>query len=105
MLEADFELEVQALMKNPAMHNELPSMRCVGYRQMWQYLSGEIDKPQMIDKGIAATRQLAKRQITWLRSMDNCRMFDPFNQTGSLEDDTLKEWLPRALLKLARASQ
>ena len=105
MLEADFELEVQALMKNPAMHNELPSMRCVGYRQMWQYLSGEIDKPQMIDKGIAATRQLAKRQITWLRGMDNCRMFDPFNQTGSLEDDTLKEWLSRALLKLAQASQ
>ena len=105
MLEAGFELEVQALMHNPAMHNELPSMRCVGYRQMWQYLSGELDKPQMIDKGIAATRQLAKRQITWLRGMDNCRMFDPFNQTGSLEDDTLKEWLSRALLKLAQASQ
>jgi len=105
MLEAGFESEVQALMNNPVMHNDLPSMRCVGYRQMWQYLSGEIDRPQMIDKGVAATRQLAKRQITWLRGMDNCRMFDPFNETDSLEDDTLKDWLSHALLALAQVTR
>ena len=100
MLEAGFEQEVQALMENPAMHSELPSMRCVGYRQMWQYLSGDIDRSQMIDKGVAATRQLAKRQITWLRSMENCRMIDPFTETDKLEDDTLKAWLSQALVKL-----
>ncbi|MDX1811488.1 MAG: tRNA dimethylallyltransferase, partial [Gammaproteobacteria bacterium] len=44
-----------------------PSMRCVGYRQIWQYLDGEFDYQTMRDKGVAATRQLAKRQITWLR--------------------------------------
>ena len=101
MLEAGFEQEVQTLMNNPEMHSELPSMRCVGYRQMWQYLSGDFDKAQMVDKGVAATRQLAKRQITWLRGMENCRKLDPFTETGSLEDDTLKEWMSAALLRLA----
>lgn len=95
MLESGFEQEVEMLMRNPAMHNELPSMRCVGYRQMWEYLSGSIDRKQMIDKGVAATRQLAKRQITWLRSMD-CRKFDPFNDSAELEDNTLSEWLVAA---------
>ncbi|MBI5627139.1 MAG: tRNA (adenosine(37)-N6)-dimethylallyltransferase MiaA, partial [Nitrosomonadales bacterium] len=47
----------------------MTSMRCVGYRQAWQYLEGEISKVELLDKGIAATRQLAKRQLTWLRSM------------------------------------
>ena len=46
-------------------------MRCVGYRQAWQYLDGEINKNELLDKGIAATRQLAKRQLTWLRSMSD----------------------------------
>ena len=46
----------------------MPSMRCVGYRQAWQYLDGVIDLAQLRDTGIAATRQLAKRQLTWLRS-------------------------------------
>ena len=47
----------------------LPSMRCVGYRQVWEYLDGAIDYATMRDKGIFATRQLCKRQLTWLRSM------------------------------------
>ena len=47
----------------------LPSMRCVGYRQAWEYLDGEIDYASMREKGIFATRQLCKRQLTWLRSM------------------------------------
>jgi len=50
-------------------------MRCVGYRQAWQYLEGEIGEAELLDKGIAATRQLAKRQLTWLRSMpDNIEL-------------------------------
>jgi len=104
MLEAGFEQEVEALISNPAIHSELPSMRCVGYRQMWQYLHGDFDKPQMIEKGVAATRQLAKRQITWLRGMDNCRMLDPFSETDRLEDDTLKQWLSKACAKLAQVN-
>jgi len=47
----------------------MTSMRCVGYRQAWQYLEGEIDEAALRETGIAATRQLAKRQLTWLRSM------------------------------------
>jgi tRNA dimethylallyltransferase len=53
----------------PSLHAELPSMRCVGYRQAWQYLEGEIDYDQLRETGLAATRQLAKRQLTWLRGM------------------------------------
>lgn len=68
MLDAGFIDEVQALRQRPGMHPELPSVRCVGYRQVWNYLDGAIDRAQMIDQGVAATRQLAKRQLTWLRS-------------------------------------
>ncbi len=60
----------------PQLGAELPSMRCVGYRQAWQYLTGEIDFAALRDKGIAATRQLAKRQMTWLRGMDDAEVLD-----------------------------
>jgi len=63
------EREVRALRARGDLHLGLPSMRCVGYRQMWEYLDGSIDAATMREKGIAATRQLAKRQLTWLRSM------------------------------------
>lgn len=63
------EEEVKALRARGDLHLGLPSMRCVGYRQMWEYLDGDIGLPEMREKGIAATRQLAKRQLTWLRSM------------------------------------
>ena len=69
MLEQGLIDELQALRKKYALHPDLPSMRCVGYRQAWEYLEGEIDKGQLLEKGIVATRQLAKRQLTWLRSM------------------------------------
>lgn len=67
MLELGFEDEVKRLMERGDLHSNLPSIRCVGYRQMWEYLSGEISYDEMVFKGICATRQLAKRQITWLR--------------------------------------
>ena len=57
----------------------------------------------MIDKGVAATRQLAKRQITWLRGMDNCRMIDPFEASAQLKDDTLSAWLLSAQKSLQAA--
>ncbi|HZG20090.1 MAG TPA: tRNA (adenosine(37)-N6)-dimethylallyltransferase MiaA [Herbaspirillum sp.] len=63
------EREVTALRARGDLHLGLPSMRCVGYRQMWEYLDGSIDAATLREKGIAATRQLAKRQLTWLRSM------------------------------------
>jgi tRNA dimethylallyltransferase len=70
MLKQGFEQEVIRLRENyPALNLDLPSMRCVGYRQMWQYLEGEINLDELIAKGVAATRQLAKRQLTWLRGM------------------------------------
>lgn len=70
MIEQGLVEEVRHLrLKYPSMSLSMPSMRCVGYRQAWQYLNGELDSINLRDKGIAATRQLAKRQITWLRGM------------------------------------
>ena len=72
MLEQGLVEEVHRLRKKyPSLKAELPSMRCVGYRQAWQYLDAEFNLPELVDKGIAATRQLAKRQLTWLRGMDD----------------------------------
>ena len=76
MLGQGFEQEVKSLMARKDLHLDLPSMRCVGYRQMWQHLSGEYDYATMQDKGIVATRQLAKRQLTWLRSWPQLHTFD-----------------------------
>lgn len=67
MVEQGFEDEVRKLYERGDLHPNLPSIRCVGYRQMWEYLRGDYDKKEMIFRGICATRQLAKRQITWLR--------------------------------------
>lgn len=67
MLDQGFEDEVKKLMQRPDLHLNLPSIRCVGYRQMWEYLNGDTSYDEMVFKGICATRQLAKRQITWLR--------------------------------------
>jgi len=67
MLEAGFEQEVERLRARGDLHLDLPSMRCVGYRQMWEYLDGKMDHEEMIFRGVVATRQLAKRQMTWLR--------------------------------------
>jgi len=75
MLEHGFLAEVQRLRADPRLHADLPSMRCVGYRQAWQALDaqaasgGPLDLAGLRERGIAATRQLAKRQITWLRGM------------------------------------
>ena len=67
MLEAGFEQEVQQLFDRGDLHLDLPSMRCVGYRQMWEYIEGKLDRDEMRFRGVVATRQLAKRQMTWLR--------------------------------------
>jgi tRNA dimethylallyltransferase len=77
MLAAGLVAEVEALRARYALDRHLPSMRCVGYRQVFSYLEGEIDAPTMRARAIAATRQLAKRQFTWLRAMDAVKLGDP----------------------------
>lgn len=67
MLEQGFQKEVEKLKQRHDLHDNLPSIRCVGYRQMWQYLNDEFDYDEMVFRGVCATRQLAKRQLTWLR--------------------------------------
>ena len=81
MITQGFEQEVIALKKRPDLHENLPSIRCVGYRQMWQYLNKECDHEEMIFRGVCATRQLAKRQLTWLRNW-------PDLQWLTTDDDT-----------------
>jgi tRNA dimethylallyltransferase len=77
MLAAGLLDEVRELQrKYPDLQPDLPSMRCVGYRQVWQYLGGEFGKDELREKGIAATRQLAKRQLTWLRGMGDIMEID-----------------------------
>ena len=71
MIKQDFESEVVKLKERTDLHENLPSIRCVGYRQMWEYLNDEVDHDEMVFKGICATRQLAKRQLTWLRNWPN----------------------------------
>jgi tRNA dimethylallyltransferase len=69
MLRAGLVDELKVLRKEYALDPDLPSMRCVGYRQAWEFLEGKCDAAQLRETGIAATRQLAKRQLTWLRSL------------------------------------
>ncbi|MES2069700.1 MAG: tRNA (adenosine(37)-N6)-dimethylallyltransferase MiaA [Pseudomonadota bacterium] len=69
MLEHGFLDEVRALRQRGDLHPNLPSIRCVGYRQAWEYLDGACTLEEMRERGIIATRQLAKRQLTWLRSI------------------------------------
>jgi tRNA dimethylallyltransferase len=87
MLEQGFEAEVIKLRERGDLNLNLPSMRCVGYRQMWQYLDGELDWQEMHHKGLVATRQLAKRQMTWLRSWQGAEVIDPLS--GNLFKKTL----------------
>lgn len=76
MLELGLIGELRELRKRYALELTMPSMRCVGYRQVWQYLDGEFGLAGLRDKGVAATRQLAKRQLTWLRAMKDVTEFD-----------------------------
>lgn len=84
MLAAGLVDELRGLRDRYELDPQSPSMRCVGYRQAWEFIDGAIDATQLRDKGIAATRQLAKRQLTWLRST-RARTFDP-QSSGFAED-------------------
>lgn len=88
MLEQGLIDEVKALYARDDLDQGKPSMRAVGYRQVWEYLCGKCSYEQMVINGIVATRQLAKRQLTWLRSEENTLIFDPFD--AALTDRILK---------------
>ena len=89
MLASGFEAEARALFARGDLHTDMPSIRCVGYRQMWSYLAGEIDYDEMVYRGICATRQLAKRQMTWLRGWENVRWLDS-DSPESARDEVLQ---------------
>jgi len=77
MLADGFLDEVRVLRARGDLHADLPAIRAVGYRQAWTWLDGEGSEAEFRDRGVFATRQLAKRQITWLRSELDARVFDP----------------------------
>lgn len=94
MLAQSFEDEVRGLMARGDLTLDMPSMRCVGYRQMWQTLTGDEPRASLSQRGIAATRQLAKRQLTWLRSFEQrhvlaCDAPDVVSQLIQLADKLL----------------
>ena len=74
--------EVEALRQRPGLSGQSSSMRAVGYRQIWSHLDGEYDRASAQEKALAATRQLAKRQLTWLRSDEQLNRFDPLEGTA-----------------------
>ena len=77
MLKQGFVEEVEGLFKRGDLHAEMPSIRAVGYRQVWAYLAGDYGFDEMREKAIIATAQLAKRQMTWLRKENDCNFIDP----------------------------
>ncbi|MCZ7833184.1 MULTISPECIES: tRNA (adenosine(37)-N6)-dimethylallyltransferase MiaA [Atlantibacter] len=86
MLASGFEAEVRALFARGDLHTDMPSIRCVGYRQMWSYLAGEVPYDDMVYRGICATRQLAKRQMTWLRGWEGVHWLDSDNPEKARQD-------------------
>ncbi len=96
MLAGRFIEEVQTLKRNPNLHADLPAIRSVGYRQVWEYLDGLSDWEQMHYKALAATRQLGKRQLTWLRAISGRNTFDPFNPS---ELEQALEYCKRGLIQ------
>lgn len=89
MLQQGFEQEVRKLFQRTDLHEDLPAIRCVGYRQMWEYLQQRYDYQEMVFRAIVATRQLAKRQLTWLRSWQDLNGLDTF------ADNNLEQVLSR----------
>lgn len=92
MIEQGFQQEVEKLYSRGDLHPDLPSIRCVGYRQMWEYLRGDYNHEEMIFRGICATRQLAKRQITWLRGWKS-----PLQWLDSLQIEQAKQQILQTL--------
>lgn len=95
MLSAGLVDEVKALHDRPDLHLNLPSMRSVGYRQVWQYLDGDVDEAAMRENILVATRQLAKRQNTWLRGWEDLTFIDTLDAAGNWLE--VKDFAPECL--------
>jgi tRNA dimethylallyltransferase len=96
MLESGFENEVRNLLSDSRISAASPAMRCVGYRQMLAYLDGTVSYDEMVLRGIAATRQLAKRQMTWMRKMPDLHLFDiTVDIEALLSSDCFTRWAAR----------
>lgn len=93
MLAGGFVEEVDTLKKRGDLREELPSMRAVGYRQVWQYLDGRLDYDEMIERGVIATRQLAKRQLTWLRAEPDLVLLNMLNYRTDEVSDCISRFL------------
>jgi tRNA dimethylallyltransferase len=94
MLEMGLVEELRDLRARYPLNAEMPSMRCVGYRQAWRFLENEIDAAKLYEQGAAASRQLAKRQLTWLRSWENATKLEP---AAADVRDTLARQIQRRL--------
>ncbi len=92
MLDQGLIEEVRGLFMRGDLNPDLPSMRCVGYRQVWRYLAGELDEGSLAEKAIIATRQLAKRQLTWLRAQTDAYWFDSLEPTQQV-----LKWLEKTI--------
>ncbi len=104
MLELGLISELRKLREDYALEPDMPSMRCVGYRQTWQYLDGKIGLATLREQGIAATRQLAKRQLTWLRAMKELAEFDCLDEDLSDQVLThLRQHLPETTSEPAKS--
>ena len=88
MMQAGFLEEVMRLKARGDLHDDLPAIRAVGYRQLWEHLQGECSLSEAVQRGIAATRQFAKRQLTWLRSEKELHWLDP--ASGNLLQKSLE---------------
>ncbi len=96
MLEQGFIDEVKSLYARGDLSTDLPAIRAVGYRQVWDYLEGRLDKEEMIERAIIATRQLAKRQMTWMRSEPNITKYGAQNYLIERVISDVKRFLERA---------
>jgi tRNA dimethylallyltransferase len=97
MMELGFLEEVAELHARGDLDPSLPAVRAVGYRQLWSYLDGEIALDEAVRRGITATRQLAKRQMTWIRSEPGLFWVDPYPAAAC------EQWVARVRAELARA--
>ena len=90
MMAAGLLAEVETLFRRGDLHADLPSMRTVGYRQLWQHLAGECSEEEAVERAVAATRQLAKRQLTWLRKWPDLEWIYT-DQAGNIVETTLSD--------------
>lgn len=96
MLQNGLVDEVESLRQRGDLHQDMPALRAVGYRQVWEYLGGSLNYTEMVERGIIATRQLAKRQFTWLRSEPDLTLLDSLARR--LRETALK-FIEQALIR------